>query len=152
MTQSRPYQVDNATLRSRWTNYIRPLVFAGVDPSPAPTALFIGAQPGAGKTQTSARVAAQYGRPFVSIDSDELRKSSTRTSSSRCWTGCIRTRKAITSVSAEGRESFERRMDRITADIASPDHLARMNVAGLQHDQDDESQHEQAHRGPRLGY
>lgn len=74
MTQPRPYQVDNATLRSRWTDYIRPLVFAGAVPSPAPTALFIGAQPGAGKTQTAARVAAQYGRPFVSIDSDELRK------------------------------------------------------------------------------
>lgn len=74
MTRPRPYQVDADTLHTRWTQYIRPLVFDQAQASTDPIALFIGAQPGAGKTQTAARITAQYGRPFVSIDSDELRK------------------------------------------------------------------------------
>ena len=74
MTQPRTYQVDDNTLRTRWTEQIRPRVFGRAQSSPTPTVLFIGAQPGAGKTQTAARIMAQYGRPFVSIDSDELRK------------------------------------------------------------------------------
>ncbi len=74
MTQPRPYQVNATELARRWTELIRPRLFRRAQAATDPTALFIGAQPGAGKTQTAARITARYGRPFVWIDSDELRK------------------------------------------------------------------------------
>lgn len=74
MTQPRPYEVDAAELARRWTELIRPRLFRRAQPATDPIALFIGAQPGAGKTPTAQRITGQYGRRFVSIDSDELRK------------------------------------------------------------------------------
>ncbi len=74
MTQPRPYQVNATELARRWTELIRPRLFRRAQAATDPTALFIGAQPGAGKTQTAARITARYGRPLVWIDSDELRK------------------------------------------------------------------------------
>ncbi len=73
MTQPRPYQVNAIELARRWTELIRPRLFRRAQAATDPIALFIGAQPGAGK-QAAARITARYGRPFVWIDSDELRK------------------------------------------------------------------------------
>lgn len=69
------YDLTDAQLRQRWAG-IRLALFDGVSRNPVPLAVFIGAQPGAGKSRSIERVKTwNPDRDFIALDSDELRKA-----------------------------------------------------------------------------
>jgi len=69
------YEVPLPDLQRIWRQDISPIVFAGLAVADRPLALFVGAQPGAGKSRAMRRLEDLYPeRTFVALDSDELRK------------------------------------------------------------------------------
>ncbi|WP_164479264.1 RHS repeat-associated core domain-containing protein [Nakamurella antarctica] len=75
MTDPGSYVLAEEQLRQRWNKLIQPLLFTDAQCSTRPKVLFVGAQPGAGKTQAILDAERREpDRDFVRLDSDELRK------------------------------------------------------------------------------
>lgn len=73
------FALTDDELRTEWQQRIRPGLFGGVSRNPKPLAVFVGAQPGAGKTLAIEKVQDRYpDRDFIALDSDELRKAHPR--------------------------------------------------------------------------
>lgn len=67
--------MDNQYLRTRWETRIKPLVFADVLAANHPVTIFLGGQPGAGKTQGKNYALAQYPPDTVAeIIGDDFRR------------------------------------------------------------------------------
>lgn len=67
--------MDNQSLRTRWETRIKPLVFADVLAANNPVTIFLGGQPGAGKTQGKNYALAQYPPDTVAeIIGDDFRR------------------------------------------------------------------------------
>lgn len=66
------YDLTDATLERVWLD-LRDDIDARHSPSETPSAVFLGAQPAAGKSQAQDSIVAAYGRRFLVVDSDALR-------------------------------------------------------------------------------
>lgn len=67
--------MDDQYLRTRWETRIKPLVFADVSAANNPVTIFLGGQPGAGKTQGKNYALAQYPPDTVAeIIGDDFRR------------------------------------------------------------------------------
>lgn len=72
------FALTDDQLHAEWQR-VRRALFVGVSRNPRPLVVFVGAQPGAGKTRSIERVQAwNPDRDFVALDSDELRKAHPR--------------------------------------------------------------------------
>jgi len=69
------YDVPLPELERIWHQDISPILFAALTTTAQPLAIFVGAQPGAGKSRAMRRLEDLYpDRTFAALDSDELRK------------------------------------------------------------------------------
>ncbi|MCI6583640.1 MAG: zeta toxin family protein [Mobiluncus sp.] len=67
--------MEDEAIISRWENRVKPLVFADVTTSHNPVTVFLGGQPGAGKTQATKIAQQQFGDKYlVSIVGDDFRR------------------------------------------------------------------------------
>lgn len=75
MSSPGEYDVPFSELKRIWHQDISPILFATLTTTAPPLAVFVGAQPGAGKSRAMRRLEDLYpDLTFVALDSDELRK------------------------------------------------------------------------------
>jgi predicted ABC-type ATPase len=67
------YALTDVELRSRFLSTVLPQLEAVAQPSDSPTAIVVGAQPGAGKTSTMTKAVNAHNEPVVIVNADNFR-------------------------------------------------------------------------------